>query len=111
RAALSALFGFDVGRADNSAPLVGFVRDEFCEVIGCTANHAATQIREARLQAGVCEGCVDFPIQLADDLDGSALGRAKADPVTCLEARHKFTYGRYFWQCIRARRASRCQRA
>jgi hypothetical protein len=63
-----------VSRADNSAPLVGFVRDEFCKIIRRAAHDAAAQIGEARPQAGVCEGRVDFSIELADDLSGSALG-------------------------------------
>jgi len=105
------LLGLNVGRADNSAPFVGFVRDEFCEIIRRAAHHTPAQIGEARPQAGVCEGRVDFSIKLADDLSGSALGSTESDPVICLEARHKLTYGWYFWQCIRARRARRRQRA
>src|SRR5262245_6332368 len=96
----NTLLGLDMGGADNFAPLVGFVGDKSCEIIRRAAYHTATQISEARSQTGVCEGRVNLSIELADDLDGSALGRAESDPVTRLEARHKFAHGRYLWQCI-----------
>lgn len=83
------------------APLLRFVGNKFCEVSGRTTDHATANIGEPRLRAGLCEGCVDFLVELADDFGRSVPGSVKADPVTRLIVRYEFTHSWYLGQRIR----------
>src|SRR5262249_37711400 len=95
------LFRLDVGRADDFAPLFGFVGDELAELAGREREHVATEIGKPRLQLGVGQGRIDFLIELVDDLRRRVPGRADAEPTARLVARHKITYGREVSQRLR----------
>src|SRR6516165_6565659 len=80
----------DVGRPDHLGPLVGLLGDEPAEVGGRTRKHSATKVGKARLHLGIVERRVDLLVELVDDLGGRVLGRANAEPCTCLVARQGF---------------------
>src|SRR5262249_181155 len=67
----------DLGRPDHRAPLFGFIGDELAEVAGQTRNRRAAKIGKPRFQFGIGKSCVDFPIELPDDLDGRNAGRTE----------------------------------
>ena len=65
----------DTRELDHLAPLLGFVGDKFAEFGGRTNKSRRTQIRESRLQLGIGETCVNFPVELFDNLGfGGVLG-------------------------------------
>ena len=56
--------------------------------------HRATQVGKPRLDLGIGEAGVDLLVELVDNLGGRALGRADAEPVARLVARHELAHGR-----------------
>src|SRR5215468_11393908 len=79
---------------DYRSPLLGFLGDEFAEIGRREGKLSATFVRKPRLYFGIGESGVDFPIKRIDDLGRRILGRANAEPGTCLVARHELAHGR-----------------
>src|SRR5262245_31201488 len=106
-----SLFRFDVEGPDHLAPFLGFVGDELTDVRRRAREYCAAQVGKSRLELGIAEARVDLLVELLDDLNGRALGRAEADPGARLVARHKFAHGRDVRQYLRTRCGSYCERA
>src|ERR1700722_8589628 len=81
------LFRLDVGGADHLAPFLGFSGDERAELGGGHRHRAPAEIGEPRLQPGIREAGIDFPVEPLDDLGWGALGRPDAIPLARLVAR------------------------
>src|SRR5262245_9226432 len=86
---LPASLRLDVRRPDHLAPFFSFVSDELAEIPGREREHCATQISKARPQLGVGEGCINFFVELVDDLGGRAPGRTDAVPSIRVVARNE----------------------
>src|SRR5262249_39672685 len=81
-------------RLDHLGPFLGFVGDELAKIGGRARKRRAAEVGEPRFHVGVCEGRVDLPVELVDDLDGCAFWRAHAVPTARLRGRHKFPHNR-----------------
>src|SRR6185503_13302114 len=78
--------GLDLGRADDLAPLFGFLGDQLAEVGGRPAERGGAQVREARLQLRIGEARIHQLVELLDDVGGRVLRRAQAVPAAGLVA-------------------------
>src|SRR5215831_13319601 len=54
------LVGFDIGRPDHFAPLLGLVGDKLTEVAGRARKDAAAEVGKPRLDLGIGEASVDL---------------------------------------------------
>src|SRR5262249_46777103 len=104
------LFGLDVGRPDHLAPFLGLLGDELAEISGAHRHRHGTEIGEPRLDLGIGKSSIDLLVESVDDLRRCILWRAKAPDIAALVTRHKITYRREFWQCLRSprRRHRKC---
>src|SRR6266540_776237 len=64
-----------------------------------------------RFDRGVGEAGIDLPIELVNNVGGRVLGRADAEPLARLIARHEFSHSWDARQRLRARRGRYCERA
>src|SRR4051794_18499604 len=102
---MDPLFGFDVGRADNLAPLLGFCGNEFFELGGGGRKHGAAQNGKPRLCLGIGESRIDLLVELLNNLRWGVFGSTDPLPPACFKARQELTYGRNIRQGRRARRS------
>src|SRR5262249_26167168 len=77
---------FGAGELDHLGPLLGFCGDEISKVSGRTGNHRVAQVGKLRLDLGIGQGDVDFPVELFDDRCGSLPGRTDPLPAADLVA-------------------------
>jgi hypothetical protein len=101
----------DVGRPDQTAPLLGFVSDELAELRWRTRKHRRAKISKLRFHLGIGEGSIDLSIQLVDDFGGRILGRSHAVQNARLVPRDEFVNGRQVGQCRLACLSSDCKGA
>src|SRR5260370_18632067 len=80
----------DVGRADDLAPLLGFVGDDLAEVGGRTGNQRAAEVGQPNLQFGIGEAGIGLLVQPVDDLGGRFPPRAAAGPPPRPISPHEF---------------------
>src|SRR5262245_19456445 len=78
---------FNAGCPNHLRPLFLVVYDELSEVGGRAGNHRAANIGKPRLHLGIGERCIDFLVELADDLGRRVPVREKTKPPACLVAR------------------------
>src|SRR5262245_3129469 len=107
----AASFRLDVSGPDHLAPLLGFLGDELGEVGGREREHLATEIGKPRLDFRIGEAGVDLRIELVNNVGGRVLGRADAEPLARLIARHEFSHNWDARQRLRACRGRYRERA
>src|SRR6266699_3826341 len=88
------LLRLDIGRPDHLAPLLGIVCDALFEFGGGASERYSSELGKPRLDRGVSKACIEFFIQLVDDLGGRVLGCPEAKPVACFKARCGLAHGR-----------------
>src|SRR5262249_3070306 len=99
-----------VGRADDFAPLLGFVGNELPKVGGRERKHVATEVGKPRLHLGLGKASVDLLVELADDLSRCASRHADTVPNAGLIARQELTNGRDVRQRVGVRRGAYWER-
>src|SRR5260370_17906682 len=70
----------DVGRADDLAPLLGFVGDDLAEVGGRTGHQRAAEVGQPNLQFSISEACLSLLVYDVADLHWLYLHDAPAPP-------------------------------
>src|SRR5215813_5784687 len=88
----------DARKLDHPGPFLGFLGDEVTEIGRRQRKLTATFVGKPRLYFEIGESGVDFLVEPIDDLGWRTLGRADAEPGTCLVARHEIAHGRDVWQ-------------
>src|SRR5262245_50079965 len=94
----SASLRLDVEGPDHLGPLLGFVGDQRTKVGGRARKRRAAEVSEPRFDRGIGQAGVDVLVEPIRDLGRRVLGRADAEPNTCLVARHELTHGRNIGQ-------------
>src|SRR5262249_27670337 len=79
----------DVARADEFAPLVGFLGDHLGEIRGRHRRRLDAQLGKPRLQLGIGEAGVDLVVQSHDDLGRRVARRADAVAAGSLITHHR----------------------
>src|SRR5258705_11913877 len=79
------LLRLDARELHHLAPLLDFVRDELAEVGGRVDKRRGSHVGDPRLDSWIGKSCVEFLIELVDNLDGRVLGSADPEPSGRLE--------------------------
>src|SRR5262245_44604452 len=97
-----ASLGLDGRELDYLGPLLSFIDNELAEVGGREGILSATFVGRPRHYFEIGESSLDFSIQPIHEFGGRILGRAYAEPGTCLVAHHEIAHGRDVRQRLRA---------
>src|SRR3569833_1793095 len=85
-----ALLDREIGGADDLLPLRGLVGEEGLEIVRRAGSRDAAEIGELLEHALVLERCVDFRVELVDDLLWCVVRNAEAEERARLVARDTF---------------------